>query len=257
MLNYNLDVSDVDFEEDWSGLAAEGDLLDALAAAEDDWTRPTPAAGWTIAHQIAHLAAADANVVLAIQTPAAFDAVARQAEAGGSRYADDVAAEGAAQPRSALLDQWRASRAGVTAALREVPPDHPFPWFGSAVTAAFMAPLRLMETWAHGQDILDTLGVTRQPTTRLKPVASLGVKGRELSFAAAQLPLPQEPFRVELAGPGGQTWTWGPGDAAQRVQGTALDFCLRVTQRRPLTGTGLTATGPDARRWLEIARVFL
>ena len=69
--------------------------------------------------------------------------------------------------------------------------------------------------------------------------------------------LPPEPFRIELAGPGGQTWTWGPDDAAQRVRGTALDFCLRVPQRRPLSGTGLTAAGPDAQRWLEIARVFL
>jgi hypothetical protein len=29
---------------------------------------------------------------------------------------------------------------------------------GSEVTATLMVPLRLMETWAHGQDVHDTLG---------------------------------------------------------------------------------------------------
>ena len=91
----------------------------------------------------------------------------------------------------------------------------------------------------------------------LRHIAALGVIGRELSFYAAQLPFPAEPFRVELTGPDGQVWAWGPEDAAQRVQGSALDFCLRVTHRRSLAETGLTAVGEDARKWLEIARVFL
>ncbi|CAJ61964.1 MULTISPECIES: TIGR03084 family metal-binding protein [Frankia] len=257
LLNYDLDVSEVDIDLVRSDLAAEGDQLDALVTAEDDWTRPTPAAGWTIAHQIAHLAAADADVVTAVRTPDAFETVVRRTEAGGSRYADDVAAEGAAQPRSVLLHRWRAGRAGVQAALQDVPPDHEFPWFGSTLTPALMAPLRLMETWAHGQDVFDAVGVAHRPTTRLAAVAALGVQGRGLSFAAAQLPAPPEPFRVELTGPDGQTWAWGPQDAAQRVQGSAFDFCLRVTQRRPRGDTDLTATGEEARTWLDIARVFL
>ncbi|MGF2951267.1 maleylpyruvate isomerase N-terminal domain-containing protein, partial [Mycobacterium sp. THU-M116] len=38
-------------------LRAESDDLDALVAAlpQNRWALPTPAAGWTIAHQIAHL----------------------------------------------------------------------------------------------------------------------------------------------------------------------------------------------------------
>ncbi|MFE4856853.1 maleylpyruvate isomerase family mycothiol-dependent enzyme [Streptomyces sp. NPDC056670] len=257
VLNYDIDVSDVDYDFVLSDLAAEGDVLDALVAAEDDWTRPTPAAGWTIAHQIAHLAAADVNVLTALRAPAAFDAVRERADAGGSRYADDVAAEGAARPRAALLDQWRAGRAEVVAALREVPRDFAFPWFGSTLTAALMGPLRVMEIWAHGQDVFDTVGVAHPATTRLKAVAWLGVKGVDLSFAAAQLPPPKAPLRFELAGPGGETWAWGPRDAAQRVRGSALGFCIRVTHRRPLSRTGLTATGQDAQTWLEVARVFL
>ncbi len=135
--------------------------------------------------------------------------------------------------------------------------DQEFPWFDSPLTAALMVPLRLMETWAHGQDIYDAVGVTHPPTSRLRQVATLGVLGVPLSFYAAQLPTPTEPFRVELTGPDGETWAWGPAAAEQRVQGSALDFCLRVTQRRPLAETDLTAVGVDAKQWLEIARVFL
>jgi uncharacterized protein (TIGR03084 family) len=249
MLDYGLDVSRMDRDLALPDLVAEGDELDALVSAQTDWSLPTPAAGWTIAHQIAHLAAADANVLVAVRTPDAFDE--------GGQNADLDAAEGAAKPRAALLEEWRAGRAEVAAALCDIPLGQGFPWYGSQLTAALMVPLRLMETWAHGQDVFDTLGVPHRATSRLRHVASLGVAGRELSFYAAQLPPLAEPFRVELAGPDGQTWVWGPEDAAQRVRGSALDFCLRVTHRRSLAETGLTAIGEDAQKWLEIARVFL
>lgn len=257
MLDYGLDMSCVDRDVALPDLVAEGDDLDALVSAHADWTRPTPAAGWTIAHQIAHLASVDANVLLAVRTPEAFDAALEEAEANGRQHADLAAAAGAAAPRSALLRQWRAGRTQVAAVLREVPLGQEFPWFGSQVTAALMVPLRLMETWAHGQDIVDAVGAARRPTDRLRHVAALGVVGRELSFHAAELPLPAEPFLVELTGPDGQIWAWGPEDARQRVHGSALDFCLRVTQRRSRSETGLVAVGADAQQWLDIARVFL
>jgi uncharacterized protein (TIGR03084 family) len=257
MLDYGLDLSSVERDLALPDLVAEGAELDALVTAQADWSVPTPAAGWTIAHQIAHLAAADANVLIAIRTPEAFGVVLKETEAAGSGHADLEAAAGAAKPRSVLLKQWRDGRAEVASALRDLPLGQGFPWYGSQLTAALMVPLRLMETWAHGQDVFDALGASRRPTSRLRHVAALGVLGRELSFYAARLPLPAEPFRVELTGPGGENWAWGPEDAAQRVQGSALDFCLRAAQRRPLAGTGLTAVGEDAQTWLENARIFL
>lgn len=256
MLDYGLDLSGIDRDLALPDLVAAGEELDALVSAQPDWSKPTPAVGWTIAHQIAHLATTDANVLIAIRTPEAFDAVLKQAEAAGSEYADLDAAAGAAKPRSELLEQWRAGRTEVAEALRDIPLNHAFPWYGSELTAALMLPLRLMETWAHGQDIFDTLGVSRRPTGALQHVASLGVVGRAMSFYAARLPVPAEPFRVELVGPDGQTWIWGPENAPQRVQGSALDFCLRVTHRRTRAETDLTAIGDDAQKWFDIARVF-
>ncbi|MEU9386804.1 maleylpyruvate isomerase N-terminal domain-containing protein, partial [Streptomyces sp. NPDC048279] len=132
MPDYGLDLSALDGGPAVPDLVAEGNELDALVSAHPDWTRPTPAAGRTIAHQIAHLASADANVVIAVRTPDAFDAVLKQAEAAGARYADLDAAAGAAEPRATLLERWREGRTEVAAALRDVPRDHGwFPWYGS------------------------------------------------------------------------------------------------------------------------------
>jgi hypothetical protein len=89
MLDYDLDISSVERDLAVPDLVAEGDELDALVSAQADWSMHTPAVGWTIAHQIAHLASADANVLIAVRTPDMFDAVLKQAEAAGSRYADE------------------------------------------------------------------------------------------------------------------------------------------------------------------------
>ncbi|MEV7549353.1 maleylpyruvate isomerase N-terminal domain-containing protein [Amycolatopsis sp. NPDC089917] len=138
-----------------------------------------------------------------LRSPDSFGAVLKRAEAGGSAHADLEAAAGAAEPRSVLLERWRACRAEVAVVLREIPLGQGFPWFGSELTAALMVPLRLMETWAHGQDIFDTLGVVHRPTDRLKHVAALGVAGRELSFYAARLPPLSEAFVSNSPAPSG------------------------------------------------------
>ncbi len=120
-----------------------------------------------------------------------------------------------------------------------------------------MASARLMETWAHGQDVADALAVPRTPTARLRHVARIGVRARDYAFAVRGLPAPSGEFRVELVPPdGGEPWAYGPQDAADRITGPALDFCLLVTQRAHRADLALTATGPDADRWLDIAQAF-
>jgi uncharacterized protein (TIGR03084 family) len=113
-----------------------------------------------------------------------------------------------------------------------------------------------METWAHGQDIADAVGVSRPATGRLRHIAHLGVRTMTFSFALNDRPSPASPIRVELAGPGGGQWDWGPPEAADRVAGTALDFCLVVTQRRHLSDTALAVTGDGATAWMSIAQAF-
>ena len=140
----------------------------------------------------------------------------------------------AAAPPTRLLAEWRQTRALLHDELLAVADGRKLPWFGPPMSAASMATARLMETWAHGLDVADALGVKRPATARLRSIAHIGVRTRDFAFARATgCPRPREPFYVELRAPDGSTWSWGPADAAQRVTGSAEDFCMLVTQRRP------------------------
>ncbi|MFB7358362.1 TIGR03084 family metal-binding protein [Streptomyces gardneri] len=239
-------------------LREESEELDLLVAelGEEQWGAATPAPGWTVAHQIAHLAWTDRAALLAATDPEAFAAETAKALAAPDRFVDEGAEEGAKLPPAELLAAWRAGRERLQEALRAVPPGARFPWYGPPMSAPAMATARLMETWAHGQDVADALGAVRTPTARLRHVAWIGVRARDYAFLVRGIPAPAEPFRVELAGVDGEMWAYGPEGAAQTVTGPALDFCLLVTQRVHRDDTALLAHGPDAERWLTIAQAF-
>jgi uncharacterized protein (TIGR03084 family) len=239
-------------------LRAESDGLDALVAplADERWAAPTPAAGWTIAHQIGHLLWTDRASLIAVTDEAAFADLLNTAAADPIGFVDTAADELAAVAPGDLLADWRLTRTRLHDALLTVPDGRKLPWFGPPMSASSMATARLMETWAHGLDVADALGVTRPATARLRSIAHIGVRTRDFAFVINGQQPPSDPFRVELRAPDGSTWSWGPVDAPQRVTGSAEDFCFLVTQRRPLRELDVTATGDDASRWLSIAQAF-
>ncbi|MEU6395193.1 TIGR03084 family metal-binding protein [Streptomyces sp. NPDC046939] len=241
-------------------LRDESQELDELVRdlGPEAWARATPAPRWTVAHQIAHLAWTDRAALLAMNDPDAFAGEVEKAVAAPDSFVDDGAEAGAAQEPGALLAQWRAGRDQLQDVLRRAAAGKAkFPWYGPPMSAASMATGRLMETWAHGQDVADALGVVRPPTERLRHVARIGIRARDFAFAVHGLPAPTGvEFRVELTAPSGEMWVYGPDDAAQRVTGTALDFCLLVTQRAHRDDLDLRAEGADADRWLDIAQAF-
>jgi uncharacterized protein (TIGR03084 family) len=236
-------------------LAAEGAALDDVLAplAPADWQRPTPAAGWTVAHQVAHLAWTDEVALLAATDPAAF---AARAAADPVDTSDRGASAADGVPPEELVARWRSGRERLAAALAAAPEGTRLPWFGPPMSVASMATARLMETWAHGVDVGDALGRPPQPSSRLDHVAHLGVRTRHFAFAAHGLPAPTAPVRVELIRPDGTCWAAGPEAAEQQITGPQLDFCLRVVQRRPRGRLALVATGADADRWLDVAQAF-
>lgn len=240
-------------------LAAETEVIDDVVAdlPEPDWARPTPAEGWTIAHQIAHLAWTDQQSLIAAAHPEDFQTEIEKALSVGDDWVDQGAAEGAAKPPSELLRQWRAGRTELASALAMVPEGQKIPWYGPPMRPASMASARIMETWAHGQDIFDALGLVRTPTGRLWHIARFGVRTRDFAFKANGLAPPAEEFLVELAAPDGSTWAFGPQDAEQRITGSALGFCLVVTRRRHPADTDLVAVGEGAAEWLGIAQAFV
>ncbi|MGE0216450.1 TIGR03084 family metal-binding protein [Mycolicibacterium sp.] len=239
-------------------LRAESDELDTLVSglAPDRWGTATPAPGWTIAHQIAHLLWTDRVALTSVTDEAGFaDILARAAE-NPTGFVDAGAEDLATETPARLLDDWRSTRTALHDALLTVPDGRKLPWFGPPMSAASMATARLMETWAHGLDVADALGVTRPPSARLRSIAHLGVRTRDYAFAVHGLPAPAEPFHVKLTAPDGSAWTWGPEDAAQRVTGSAEHFCMLVTQRRPRSALDVLAEGADAAQWLTIAQAF-
>lgn len=240
-------------------LEAESDQLDALVAGLDDagWATPTPAPGWTIAHQIAHLAWTDEVAAIAATDPDRFtDLVTEALQNNPETYVDDAAEAGAGAPIDEILAGWRLARARLADALREVPQGVKIPWFGPPMSAASMATARLMETWAHGLDVADALGVTTLPSDRIRHVAHIGVRTRDFAYIVNGKTPPAEPFRHALTSPSGELWTWGPDDASNVVSGSALDFCQLVTQRRNLADLDLEIVGDDAHEWSGIAQCF-
>lgn len=241
-------------------LAAESEQLDGWLAGrpDGDWALDTPAAGWTVAHQVGHLLWTDERAIEAATDAAAFMAGIGEAMAAGrgETYVDDGAAELAALGAGVLLARWRASRAGLAAALRAVPEGVRLPWYGPPMAPTSMATARLMETWAHAHDVAAALGVPVPRTDRARHVAHLGVRTRNFAFGQNGLEAPAEEFRVELVGPSGDLWSWGPEDAAQRVAGDGWDFALVATRRLHPSDADLRAAGADAERWLGIVQAF-
>ncbi|MFM2078144.1 MAG: hypothetical protein RJA49_2034 [Actinomycetota bacterium] len=236
-------------------LLAEHADLDALVAAlpEEQWSTPTPAPGWTVRDQISHLWFFDQRALLALTDPDEFAAdTARLFAAGGTAASVEP---GRAMSGAALLSEWREDRDRLVAAARGVDPSARIPWYGPAMAARSFITARLMETWAHGQDVVDALGATRVPTARLKHVAHIGVRARPFSYLINGLDLPAEPVYVALRAPDGSTWEWS-APAPDRVVGDALDFCLVVTQRRHRDDTMLSVEGPAALEWIGIAQAF-
>ncbi len=237
-------------------LVAESAVLRELLAplSEPDWRRDTPAAGWTIADTVSHLAYFDDVAVQSATEPDRFRAELERA--GGSVDPDELVARDRHLSGAEMLAWFDDARARLVAAFRPLDPSLRVPWFGPPMSAASSLTARVMETWAHGQDVADTVGVTREPTDRLRHVAHIGVGARAFSYTVHGLEAPTEPVRVELRAPDGALWTWGPEEAPDRVSGPALDFCLAVTQRRHRDDTALVIVGPVATEWMSVAQSF-
>jgi uncharacterized protein (TIGR03084 family) len=235
-------------------LAAEHADLDTLTTGAD-LALATPAAGWTVGDTIAHLWFFDREATTALVDAEAFAALLKEAVENPDGYVARTLGEGQALGAS-LPAVWRQTRTDLLTALRAADPASKVPWFGPPMSPASFATARLMEYWAHGQDVADAVGVARTPTDRLRHICHLGVRTRGFSYAVRGRAAPDTDVYVSLTGPGEDIWTWGDPASADRVEGTAVDFCLVATQRRHVARTALTVTGPAATEWMSIAQAF-
>ena len=244
-----------DVREVAADLRAEQEALDAVVAdlAGEEWGLATPSPGWSVADQIGHLTYFDGAAATAITDPGAFAASVEQLVA-----ADDIDALTLHRHLSPpqLVEAWRANRRRLAEVSATLDDGTRVAWYGPSMGAKSFLAARLMECWAHGQDVVDALGVERAATDRLRHIARLGVMTRSWSYVNRGLEPPPGEVRVELTGPRGTPWRYGPDDAAAVVTGPAADFCLVVTQRRHPDDTALQVTGDLARDWLAKAQAF-
>jgi len=221
-------------------------LLASLPAAE--WLRPTPAPGWTIADQVEHLAVSERAAALAL--------------AGRS---NEVFGVGAREPTvrvgepAALLDAWRTARAATLAAFAPLVDRDRVIWGAGPMSARSFAEARLMETWAHGLDCHAALDIAPVDTDRLRRIAGLGLRALPYAFSLAkdQPPGDIRNIALDLSGPDGTSWRYGPSGTVDVISGAAGEWCRVVTRRRRAEDTSLRAGTPLAALALKVARAYL
>ncbi|WP_160097253.1 TIGR03084 family metal-binding protein [Rhodococcus sp. T7] len=224
----------------------------------DQWEIDTPADGWAVRDQVSHLAFFDDAARTAMEDPERFREESAVLIAGGMDFPDRIARDLRTMSHRDLIEWFVHSRSELIKTLRRTAPKARMPWYGPDMSVASSATARLMETWAHGRDIYDALGVRHASSPGLRSVAHLGVSTFAFAHQLNGLPVPDHAVRVALQAPDpdASAWTWGPADAENSVVGPAEDFVLVVTQRRNVADTRLVVTGPVARAWMGIAQAF-
>ncbi len=242
----------------YDDLIADGNDVEALVTglSEAEWSTATPAPGWTVKHQIAHLAFVAHLAALSAGDPEAFAAHVTDAKRDFQAAVDAALTVYLKLSTGALVDKWRDERNTAAKALAAVDPRGTVPWLVNPLPPSVLAAAGMMELFGHGQDIADALGRTRELTDRIGHLAWFGHRTRDFGYHAHGLTPPAEDFRVELTGPSGVRWEFGPADATQRVTGPAVDFALLVSRRRHRDDLALTAKGEEADRWLDIAQAY-
>ncbi|MER7015275.1 TIGR03084 family metal-binding protein [Saccharopolyspora sp. NPDC000359] len=230
------------------------ELLSDLDPSE--WATPTPAPGWTIAHQVAHLAATFQRAGLAASDPAAFAEIMEHAHPEFDKEVEAVMRPYLELPPSELLHRWHEEMTTASDALAAVPPGEVVQWLVNPLPPAVLASGGMMELFAHGQDIADALGKPIKRTDRIAHLVGFVVHTRPFGYLARGMTPPADDFRFEVTGPSGALWTFGPEDAAQRIEGPALDLCLLAARRRHHADLSLVATGEHAEQWLRLAQAY-
>ena len=239
-------------------LRTEHEALEAVLEGlhQENWMTPTPSPGWNIKDQVRHLAYFDDRAALAATDPEAFNKHLGEVLDDLEGFMKLLDQTGRDMPIEELMGWWRKERKKMLDTYAAKGPKDRLPWYGPPMSALSHATARIMETWAHGQDVFDALGLKRINTDRLRHIAHLGVTTFGWSYTNRGLEAPQTPVRVELTAPSGDIWIWGQEDASDRIIGPAEGFCLVVAQRRHVDDTNLEIVGKTARDWMLKAQCF-
>ncbi|KIC10732.1 hypothetical protein RA19_10065 [Leisingera sp. ANG-M1] len=243
-----------DFRAESRALAA---ILEDLPEAA--FHRATQFKGWTIDHVLGHLHLFNAAAEASLRGEEAFAAfiapVLRDMQAGKPilecqfPWLDGLSGR-------ALFAAWRQGAERCAGAFADADPKARLKWIGPDMSALSSVTARQMETWAHGQEVFDLLGLKRQEQDRIRNIAHLGVATYGWSFRNRGLAVPEPAPFVQLTGPSGAVWEWNAPQQGNFVKGTAIEFAQVAAQVRNIEDTALQAAGPAAEGWMRIAQCF-
>jgi len=238
----------------------ESDALYTLleTTSDADMARRTGFKGWTLNHIIGHLHMWNWAADLSLHDRDAFTKF--YIKAGPAVQAKDLRSFeeswlAGLQGRE-LLETWRKFYLEMAERFVTADPRSRVKWGGPEMSVRSSVTARLMETWAHGQAVYDSFGVTRQDTDRIQNIAVLGVNTFGWTFINRKLEIPETVPYVRLTAPSGVIWEWNDASSANRIEGSATEFCQVVTQTRNIADTGLQVSGDGAQHWMMIAQCF-
>lgn len=247
--------------EEITNLVEEGNDLTGLLETlkEADWERPTPFKEWTVFDVVGHLHYSDRCAIAATKGRETFEnetaGMRAVIERGGS-LRDFTREELGRIEAPRMLALWREAFREMCDRFAALDPKARLPWFGPDMGLRMFATARQMETWAHSQDVYDLLARPRAYTDRIRSIAHIGVSTFGWTFANRRLPAPGPAPYVRLTAPSGAIWEWNDPNDANRVEGSAAEFCHVVTQNRNVADTSLVVVGEPAKRWMAIAQCF-
>lgn len=234
---------------------AESEALNDALDHVTDYDAPTQFKGWTVNDVLVHLHYWNLSADLSATDPQAFTVMlgetVKAMQGGGLRPVENarIAARGP-ELRAAWIDLARDMGrrwAGFDPKMR-------VKWAGPDMSVRSSMTARQMETWAHGQEIFDLLGLKRAEKDRIRNIVILGVNTFEWSFRVRGAQPPGPMPTLTLTAPSGEVWRFGEGEDA--IEGAAVEFAQVVTQVRNFADTALTARGETARVWMETAQCF-
>lgn len=235
-------------------------LRNVLSNQSDDvFDRTTLFKNWTINDVIGHLHMFNVAARLTLEDGDKFDSffepVAAELTKGRSMLQAQYSWLGEFSGPE-LFEAWSNECEKTATAYASADPKARVKWAGPDMSARSSITARQMETWAHGQEIFDCLGLERIETDRIRNIAHLGVSTFGWTFINRKEAVPEPAPYLKLKAPSGEMWEWNAQQTNNLIEGDAVEFCQVVAQTRNVADTRLSTTGEVAKRWMSIAQCF-
>lgn len=243
-----------DFREESEALHALVQPLDETAL-----DQPTAFKGWTINTVIRHLHVWNLAAEMALKADGSFEAyyttLAEHQKKGGKLSAFETEwLDGLTGKK--LVAAWKDGFVETAERFAVADPSARLKWAGPDMSARSSMTARLMETWAHGQEVYDVLGKVRRNADRIRNIVVLGNNTYGWTFKVRGETPPEPRPHLRLTAPSGEIWTYNEPSEAELVEGLAEEFCQVVTQTRNAADTKLRVVGPNATNWMSKAQCF-